>query len=465
MDNSMGVKRRNDDNETEHASDNSVISSEEQANGAKIRKTTKSHNREVSTILVKNLPKSFNQGKIKKIFKDCGNILHIETAEPLDKVFRYARIEFEAHENALMALTKTNKKYGDNEIEVIVLQNMTVWITNFPPSFTVNDIKNLFLENGVVPISVRLPSLRFNNNRRFAYVDITDPQDVNHIIEALNDKMVSNYKLVVRESNLLERQKRTDSAVIEKREIFVKMANSSALDEQILRGIFSKYGTIEAIKLSKDRENFPDNNGNNFGFAFITYSNSDEAKKALELHRSILKDSQIFVTISDKKAYLERQEIKRIINSKHRSNDDMFISIFPLADKITKSQISKLINEKTNIPEHSIMKIYLVADYNGCIVKFNNSRYSAKCIMALDNSTYNNKNIRCSNINGLKKSQDHKNDKKVTLGTTYRDSSNNLKAINKPPAISIDKNQEEISSDTHSTKKMNNDDFRKMLGL
>ena len=51
-------------------------------------------NRELTTVLVKNLPKSYNQNKVYKYFKHCGPIIHVDVADSLKKNFRFARIEF-----------------------------------------------------------------------------------------------------------------------------------------------------------------------------------------------------------------------------------------------------------------------------------------------------------------------------------------------------------------------------------
>ena len=134
-------------------------------------------NRELTTVLVKNLPKSYNQNKVYKYFKDCGSITHVDVADSLMKSFRFARIEFARYDGALAAITKTHKTIGHNEILVSHLADCTLWITNFPPNYTQRDIKDLFKDINIVVLSIRLPSLRYNKNRRFAYIDVTSKED------------------------------------------------------------------------------------------------------------------------------------------------------------------------------------------------------------------------------------------------------------------------------------------------
>jgi cold-inducible RNA-binding protein len=60
--------------------------------------------------------------------------------------------------------------------------------------------------------------------------------------------------------------------------IFVGNLSYSATDAD-LRAAFEEFGNIQDVKIVKDRES-----GRSRGFGFITYSSSDEAKKALAMN-------------------------------------------------------------------------------------------------------------------------------------------------------------------------------------
>lgn len=80
--------------------------SNELENRSKRLKNVHITDRSSKAVIVKNLPRSYNNSKIKKIFQDCGVVKSIETSDTLDRKARYARLEFNNHDEALAALTK-----------------------------------------------------------------------------------------------------------------------------------------------------------------------------------------------------------------------------------------------------------------------------------------------------------------------------------------------------------------------
>ncbi|EDO15186.1 hypothetical protein Kpol_1069p8 [Vanderwaltozyma polyspora DSM 70294] len=418
-------------------------------------------NREVATVLVKNLPKSANQTKLRKYFHDCGDIVQIDVMETLDKGGRIARIEFSSHDEVLAALTKTYKKFGQNEITVTKLENCTIWLTNFPPNYRILDLRNIFVQNNVLPLSIRLPSLRYNSNRRFAYVDVISPDIANEMVNYLNEMVIDGFKVVAKLSNPLEKSDRSDAALLEHREIYITNLDSDQITEQKLSEWFSKFGDIERIKLVKN-ENEPGNTS----YAFISFTSSDSATKALELHKETLEGNTITVTLANKKSYLERQEVKRIIYSNRRQNDDLMISLYPLSDKTSKSQVSELLTTNLNIQEADINKILLVSDYQSAIVIMKNRQIAAKCLMALDGIQFQKKKLHCTTIDGMKRSQAQRQKPSSNPQTTYPSENFNITSSKVQTASKSNINKIEDNGSNQndtSTKPMSNDDFRKMF--
>lgn len=128
---------------------------------------------------------------------------------------------------------------GSNTIEVNELKDSTVWMTNYPPTFQQRDIRNIFKDHKIVALNVRLPSLRFNSNRRFAYVDLPNMESLDKAIQLLNGKDINGYKLVVKKSNPENRDKRSDAPVLERREIIIRNLPKTML-VKILFWIFLK---------------------------------------------------------------------------------------------------------------------------------------------------------------------------------------------------------------------------------
>ena len=116
--------------------------------------------------------------------------------DSLDKGSRFGKIEFSSYDECLSALTKTNKLVSQNEMRVESLRECTLWIINFPPYSDIKLLKKLFHSMNVVVLSVRLPSKKFNSNRRFVYVDTTSIEDARKCAEQLNNKCIDGYDLV-----------------------------------------------------------------------------------------------------------------------------------------------------------------------------------------------------------------------------------------------------------------------------
>lgn len=352
-------------------------------------------NREVTTVVVANLPKSYNQGKVRKYFQNCGTILHIDVAESNDKGCRLARVEFSNYNEALSALTRSHKQISNNEILVTLLENCTLWVTNFPPIFNHRDIRSLFKQYGITVLSVRLPSLRFNTNRRFAYVDVISTTEVEKAIVSLNGNEINGYKLVVKRSNPLARSKRSDASVWERREILVRQFDPTKVTEEGLRIFYSKYGSVESIKLSKSEEGK--------GYAFISFVDHESALGALETNKMQFEGNEIVVSLADRKAYLERQEVKALLNKHNSAKNDRILSLYPLSDKVNKTQIQSLVREKASLNEGDIQKIYLVPDLGGSLIIFNDTKVAAKCSLALNGVQFQNSILHCGSIKDLRK--------------------------------------------------------------
>ena len=405
-------------------------------------------NRELTTVLVKNLPKSYNQNKVYKYFKHCGPIIHVDVADSLKKNFRFARIEFARYDGALAAITKTHKVVGQNEIIVSHLTECTLWMTNFPPSYTQRNIRDLLQDINVVALSIRLPSLRFNTSRRFAYIDVTSKEDARYCVEKLNGLKIEGYTLVTKVSNPLEKSKRTDSATLEGREIMIRNLSTELLDENLLRESFEGFGSIEKINIPAGQKEHSFNNC----CAFMVFENKDSAERALQMNRSLLGNREISVSLADKKPFLERNEVKRLLASRNSKELETLICLFPLSDKVSPSLICQFLQEEIHVNERDIRKILLVSDFNGAIIIFRDSKFAAKMLMILNGSQFQGKVIRSGTINDMKR--------------YYNNQQNHSMKHVKPSCINVMEkgpNLQVKKKIPDKQEQMSNDDFRKMF--
>lgn len=412
------------------------------------------HEREYTTVLVSNLPKSVNQGKIRKQFNDCGRIRHIDIVDSTDGNSRFAKIEFYSHDESLAAITKTHKRMGNNEIVVEHLEGCTLWMTNFPPDYDVKHLKQLLSSIDVVVLSVRLPSKKFNSNRRFAYIDVTNKSDVTKCVDELNGKDINGYKVVVKVSNPLERTKRTDSASLERREVFARNLNPDFTNETEIRSQFDQFGEIESVHIPN---NDPTELHNSC--AFVTFVTKEDASKSLQLNNTTWNDRKISVTLADKKSYLDRQVVKELMSKKGGKNVECMVTLFPIGDKISKEQIRHFLQENgCNTNGEDIKNIYLVSDHQGAIIEFKDRKLSAQCILKVQGQKFYNKVITCGTINELRNFNQHARfAKKATKLTQPKET------VTSKIQTPIESSKADANPPSSTKQPMSNDDFRKMF--
>lgn len=392
--------------------------------------------REISTVLVNNLPKSYNSSKVHKLFGDCGVINHVDVTESLDKTCRLARVEFQTYDEALTALTKTLKKVGQNEMIVTLLQGCTIWLTNFPPSYTQRNLKDLINSNGAVALSIRFPSLRFNSNRRFAYVDVTSPEEAEDVVKKLNGINIDGLGLVAKKSDPIEKDKRSDYGASERREVIVRQLNKNQLNEQYLRQHFSELGVVESVTIPIKQDH-----KSGTGYAFVTFTERKAAKDALNI--TTLGSKEVKINLADRKAYTERQKLKKIMQSESRN--DKIVAIFPLKDKTSKAQLKELLLEKAQLAEDDIEDIFLVPDRQAALIIFTNTKQAARCSMSLHGCDFQRIILHCGSVYDLRKRK----------STATNETARSKSAGAFLPTSGLDTGK--------ATSKLNNADFREMF--
>lgn len=356
--------------------------------------------RETTTVLVRNLPKSTNIGQIKHYFADCGAVTHVGFA----KTLQIAKVQFAAYEDALSALTRTSKIFNlkdpisgkGNQITVEWYRNSTIWCTNYPPTYRIPDLNKLFEEAGGQVLNIRTPSLRYNANRRFAYVDLTSSEDAASCVAKLNGKILeNNYSFVARLSDPSSKTKRTDQSLLDGRELLLK--NIDGVDIPSLKLYLTTWGgEIERFTIPK----------NNQSIAWCSFTSSHDLQRLLAKSVTVkLDDKIVYLQKADKKAYLERQQVKELMNLRKRDPlYETFLSLFPLSDKYNKETVKSLILSKTSLLESDISNILLVSDHEGALIQLADASKFSKTILELQGKNLNkNVLLKCADIDALKK--------------------------------------------------------------
>lgn len=113
---------------------------------------------------------------------------------------------------------------------------------------------------------MRFPSLKYNTHRRFCYVQFKSASEAIAATK-LDEKVVGdNLHLQVKISDPSRKQDRR-GPVYEGREIHVSNIDFAA-SESDLKEAFSKYGTVELVRLPTKV------NGDHRGFGFVVFSSS-----------------------------------------------------------------------------------------------------------------------------------------------------------------------------------------------
>lgn len=385
----------------------------------KVDKNSDSHrDRENLTIRVLNLTQNVTEQKLNQFFKDCGtpreiNIIQEEGELPL------ATIEFSNEQEVLTALTKNLKQFDGNTINVQKAAMTTVWVTNYPPSIDHKKLEDYFESIGKI-VSARFPSLKFNKNRRFCYIEYESPDVAQYAAKELNGKELVDeldnkpYQLIVKISKPEEKHNRVKvNAAEEGREIFVQNLDFKRASQEILKAEFEKFGTIERITLPLKNHNT--NNLNN-GFGFITFKSSVSAMNALEMNGKLIEERRVQVTISQPKKHQGPQPTQHNQPQKF-SKQVMFdltrsISILFADDTVNEDQIKHFAS-----PVGNITNIQLYPG-TGAKVEFEHVADSGKATMVLSGKEINGKPISVGAVNDVESVLSPENKPKLMIPTS-----------------------------------------------
>jgi squamous cell carcinoma antigen recognized by T-cells 3 len=219
--------------------------------------------RENSTVIVKNLPMNTQENWVRHFFRDCGTVKSLVLSPDEENNSIDAIIEFESNEDALSALTKDQKLFEDNVIEVQHGTSSTLYVTNFPPHADESYIREIFDRYGEI-IDIRFPSLKYNTHRRFCYVQFKSSSQAVAATELDGTILEGEFTLLAKMSDPTQKNRR-QGALYEGREVYVANVDWNATEED-LEKIFSKYGKVERVRIPRNKA------GKSKGTAFVVFA-------------------------------------------------------------------------------------------------------------------------------------------------------------------------------------------------
>ncbi|KAM3425151.1 hypothetical protein BST61_g7110 [Cercospora zeina] len=347
--------------------------------------------REHNTITIRNLPASITEVEIKKFFRECGTPISVSIVQDKEGQSASAVVEFETDEDVKAAKTRTGKEIGGHEIRIQSGSGSTLYVTNYPAEYDEEAIRGLFKHYGEI-VAVRLPSLKYNSRRRFAYVQFLSAEMARAAEVAMDGKKLDGLHTLLAKIADPDAKKQRGGAQSEGREIIVKNSDREASEEQ-LRELFGQYGEIERVHLVKLVNNRAT------GTVFITYTTAGGANAAVEgankipFHDRILKVELVQpkgraaapheragredVIVKQDKASSATQD-----DESHKNVRERKVAIFNLPDTVNDARI------RTAMERFGpITKIQLRREKQGAIVEYKDIKDAFRVRTGVDIST------------------------------------------------------------------------------
>ncbi|KAK9153832.1 hypothetical protein Sjap_001312 [Stephania japonica] len=271
-------------------------------------------------LFVKNLEESINNGKLYDMFCKHGTILSSKVAMSQDgKSKGYGFVQFDSEESAKLAIENMNgctfegkkiyvgkfMKKSDREVPSIETRFTNLYMKNLDPDLTEEVLLEKFSEFGKVT-SLLVSKDGDGNSKGFGFVNFESHDNAVKAMEAMNGTKVGSKDLYVGRAQKKAERKQMIRRQVEERKkeklqkyegsnVYVKNV-SEDVDDVELQENFSKFGKVMSAKIMRDET------GTSKGFAFVCFSNPEEAYKAVSYFNGfMLHGKPLYAAIAQKK--------------------------------------------------------------------------------------------------------------------------------------------------------------------
>ncbi|KAM0277309.1 hypothetical protein ACHAQH_005900 [Verticillium albo-atrum] len=401
--------------------------------------------RENTSVLVTNIPANVTQTKIRQYFKDYGHINSLQTVEDEDGKSQIVVIEFRSPEEAQSALLRDGKYFGEAQIGVEPGTDLTVFVTNYPPTAGPDYLRKLFDDCGDI-ISIRMPSLKGNVRRRFSYVTFRTREASKRATEKHGKLLDGEYKLTVMFSDP-SRAKKRQGAVEEGRELHVTNLDLSATEDDV-RGVFSKIGAVQRVSIPRNKA------GKGYGTAYVELESKEQANQAVaDLNNTKFRTSIMTVALSTPLNFKRTAAVSGDRNSAspapsrdhegdeamHDTNGDSkgptreevaarSIALLDIPDTVNDARVKEIVEKIAGFTS-----LILQPSHGGASIEFEDAASAGRAALQLDGYLLDGRRLRTGSIDELRHAKGEMRTDKIVYGAGTKKNAAKGSASNSKP--------------------------------
>lgn len=331
---------------------------------------TPSRSREMFRVKVDNLPLSSDKKAVSDFFQGYCEPITIEVFSTVQGSF--ALVELDSEQDVMKALVRDQKKLGGSVVSVKRIFGNTLWLTNYPSNWGPSELEAFLRSEDLLFLKVRYPSQSDKREKRFCYVDFPDTVATQKAQSTLNEKLVEGHTLKADISNPSLKQKRTGPNPAH--QIYVHNINFDVTTEETLRQFFSEVGKVEDVKVPLNQANKENGHKNN-GYAFVTFADAKDVKRALEADGSSLDGRTIHVS---------RGKSKQAMKNPLQFIKNNTIALFNVNSITTKSHLEEFLNRQVG----PTTKIFLKPSKKAALVEFEKETDAGKASLKLEGTLF-----------------------------------------------------------------------------
>ncbi|KAK6465233.1 hypothetical protein DFJ63DRAFT_310333 [Scheffersomyces coipomensis] len=336
--------------------------------------------RENFSVKVTNLTDHVQEKDLTAIFEDCGDINEIQIVHNNHQP--YAIIEFVNERGVLAALSKNLKKLHDQTISVVRQEEATIFVSNFPPTYSKDQILTIFQGVGHV-INIRFPSQIPQKTKRFCFIQYDSSESAKKAVLSYNnivvkDKSKRDYSIKVVISN--PEKKSTSNSNLNRdapmgdRKIRVQNIPTSCTENE-LGNFLGQYGEVESIVFP--RSNRRRDGSNNDGLAVVLFKSLDTLNRVCEIPSLLYQGHHLVIT-----------RVKPL-DEVYDYDDQASIGVFNLDRTISGPQLKAFLQDNVG----SVKRVSIFPEIGAALAEFYNVADAGRANMILTNARIGDNHI------------------------------------------------------------------------